>query len=193
MFEVVGPSLTLCLPEPRHADDLFALGRDPEVTRWFSWGPYETIDEPRAWIGDALSRRLRGDRLELVVERGGEAIGVTTLMEVSHRDRRAMVGTWFGREHWGTGVNTESKALILHLGFRVLGMERIGAYTEVAHDRSQRALEKLGFVREGVLRRWHRHPDGVHDVVVFGLLRDDWSSAVPVEVRGEPPAQFVVS
>ena len=192
MLEVIGPSLTLRLPAPEHVPGLFALASDPEVTRRFAWGPYETIDEPRAWIGDALSRRLSGDRLELVVEQRREAIGVTTLMEFSHRDRRAMVGTWFGHEYWGTGVNAESKALVLHLGFHALGMERIGAYTEVAHERSQRALEKLGFVREGVLRHWHRHPDGVHDVVVFGLLRDDWTSDVPVEVRGEPPATFVV-
>jgi ribosomal-protein-alanine N-acetyltransferase len=193
VFEVAGPSLTLCLPGPQHANALYALGRDPEVTRWFSWGPYVTVDEPRRWIGDALARRTSGDRLELVVEHRGEAIGVTTLMELSHRDRRAMVGTWFGQEYWGTGVNAESKALVLHLGFEVLGLERIGAYTEVNHQRSQRALEKLGFVREGVLRGWHRHPDGVHDVVVFGLLRADWRTDVPVDVRGEPPAAFVVS
>jgi len=193
VFEVIGPTLTLCLPGPQHANALYALGRDPEVTRWFSWGPYETVDEPRRWIGDALARRTSGDRLELVVEHRGEAIGVTTLMELSHRDRRAMVGTWFGHEYWGTGVNAESKALVLHLGFEVLGLERIGAYTEVNHERSQRALEKLGFVREGVLRAWHRHPDGVHDVVVFGLLRSDWRSDVEVEVRGEPPRAFVVS
>jgi ribosomal-protein-alanine N-acetyltransferase len=76
-----------------------------------------------------------------------------------------MVGTWFGHEHWGTGANAESKALVLHLAFEHLGLERVGAYTEVNHLRSQRALEKIGFAREGVLRGWHRHPDGVHDVV----------------------------
>jgi ribosomal-protein-alanine N-acetyltransferase len=192
MFEVVGPNLKLCVPGPEHANELYALGRDPEVTRWFSWGPYETVDEPRRWIGDAQQRRLSGDRLELVIEHRGDAVGVTTLMELSRRDRRAMVGTWFGREHWGTGANAESKALVLHLAFEVLGLERVGAYTEVHHERSQRALEKLGFVREGVLRRWHRHPDGVHDVVAFGLLREEWRSDLPVEVRGEPPAAFVV-
>ena len=113
-------------------------------------------------------------------------------MELSRRDRRAMVGTWLGREHWGTGVNAESKALVLHLAFATLGLERVGAYSEIRHERSQRALEKVGFAREGVLRAWHRHADGPHDVVVFGLLRGDWHGDVAVEVRGEPPAAFVV-
>jgi ribosomal-protein-alanine N-acetyltransferase len=193
VFEVTGPTLTLRLPGPEHVEALFALGTDPEVTRWFSWGPYESVDEPRAWVAGAEERRASGDRLELVIQRGEEVLGVTSLMELSRRDLRAMVGTWFGREYWGTGVNAESKALVLHLAFEVLGLERVGAYSEVNHVRSQRALEKIGFVREGVLREWHRHPDGAHDVVVFGLLRGEWRAGVVVSVSGSPPPDWVVT
>jgi ribosomal-protein-alanine N-acetyltransferase len=192
VLEVVGPTLTLRLPAPEHVPGLFALARDPEVTQWFSWGPYASEDEPRVWVEGAAARRGNGQILELVIERDGDPLGVTSLMEHSRRDRRAMIGTWLGREHWGTGANAETKALMFHLSFAVLGLERLGAYAEVDHQRSQRALEKLGFLREGVLRRWHRHADGLHDVVVFGLLRHDWHDDVPVEVRGEPPAAFVV-
>jgi len=190
VLEVVGRSLTLRVPEPAHAGGLFALASDPEVTRWLSWGPYRSEDEPRRWIEQAAARRDAGERLELVVQRGDEVLGMTGLMEISQRDRRAMVGTWLGREHWGTGVNAESKALILHLAFRTLGLHRVGAYSNVDHERSQRALERLGFRREGVLRGWHRHPDGFHDVVVFGLLAEEWEPAPGVEVRGELPAAF---
>jgi ribosomal-protein-alanine N-acetyltransferase len=190
VLEVSGPTLTLRLPGPEHVGGLFALGRDPEVTRWFSWGPYASEDEPRRWVQEAAQRRAAGERLELVVERGGEPLGVTTLMELARRDLRAMVGTWLGREHWGTGVNAEVKALALHLAFETIGLERVGAYADVDHVRSQRALEKLGFRREGVLRAWHRHAGVPHDVVVFGLLRGEWRSDVPVEVRGQPPPAF---
>jgi [ribosomal protein S5]-alanine N-acetyltransferase len=193
VLEVVGPSLTLRLPGPRHVPGLFALGSDPEVTRWFSWGPYASEDEPRAWVTEAERRRERGERLELVVERAGEPIGVTTLMELSRRDRRAMVGTWLGREHWGTGANAASKALVFQLAFATLGLERLGAYAEIGHLRSQRALTGVGFSREGVLRAWHRHPDGPHDVVVFGLLREEWRPQPGIEVRGAAPAAFVVA
>jgi ribosomal-protein-alanine N-acetyltransferase len=191
VLEVRGPTLTLRPPAPEHVPGLYAIARDPEVTRWFSWGPYASEDEPRRWVAAAAARREAGDRLELVVEREGVPLGVTTLMELAPRDRRAMVGTWLGREHWGTGVNAESKALILHLAFETLGLQRVGAYSEVRHERSQRALEKVGFRREGVLRAWHRHADGPHDVVIFGLLRDDWHSDVAVDVRGEPPAAWL--
>jgi ribosomal-protein-alanine N-acetyltransferase len=192
VLEVAGPNLTLRLPGPEHVQGLFALGSDPETTHWFSWGPYRSEDQPREWVAGAAARREAGELLELVIERGGEPLGVTTLMELNRRDRRAMVGTWLGREHWGTGVNAEAKALVLHLGFRVLDLARIGAYCDVPNVRSQRALEKLGFTREGVLRAWHRHADAPHDVVVYGLLREEWRSDVPVTVTGEPPAAFRV-
>jgi len=193
VLEVAGPSLTLRLPEARHVPALFALARDPEVTRRFAWGPYTSEDEPRAWVESAAGRRERGEALELVIERAGEPLGVTSLLELSRRDRRATTGTWLGREHWGTGANAESKALLFGLAFGALGLERLTALADTGHVRSQRALEGLGFQREGVLRAWHRHPDGAHDLVVYGLLRSEWTSDVAVEVRGEPPAAFVVA
>lgn len=192
MLEVVGPTLTLRLPAPEHVAGLFVLAADPEVTRRFAWGPYESEDEPRAWVRGAAARRESGQALELVIERGGEPLGVTSLLELSRRDRRATTGTWLGRAHWGTGANAESKALLFHLAFAGLGLERLTAYADTDHVRSQRALESLGFAREGVLRAWHRHPDGPHDLVVYGLLRGDWNSDVAVEVRGELPPAFVV-
>jgi ribosomal-protein-alanine N-acetyltransferase len=104
-----------------------------------------------------------------------------------------MVGTWLGRRHWGSGANAESKALILHLAFVVCGLERVGAYSNPENERSTRALEKLGFRHEGVLRAWHRHGDVRHDVNVFGLLREEWPGApFDVAVEGEPPARWLV-
>ena len=193
-FAVSGPTLTLRLPALTDAPALFALASDPEVTRFFSWGPYEREDEARAYLERLPAQRERGEHLDLAVCRGDELIGITGLSEISARDRRGMVGTWFGRAWWGTGVNAESKALVAHLAFRVLGWERLGAYTNITHERSQAALAALGFQREGVLRRWHRHVDAVHDVVIWSLLREDYEGSpladVAVDVRGEPPAAF---
>jgi len=190
VLEVVGPTLTLRVPEPADVPGLFALGQDPEVTRWFSWGPYRSEDEPRRWVAEAARRRNAGEQLEFVIHRADELLGVTSLVEFSPRDRRAMVGTWLGREYWGSGANADSKALILHLAFATLGLNRVGAYTNVAHSRSQHALERIGFQREGVLRAWHQHPDGLHDVVVFGLLSEHWTPTAGIEVRGELPPPF---
>jgi ribosomal-protein-alanine N-acetyltransferase len=194
--EVRGPSLTLRYATAADAPAMFALARDPEVTRFFAWG-YERESQAAEWIAGLPAKRAGGELLDfLIVHRERGPAGVTGLSELSRRDRRATVGTWLGREHWGTGVNAESKALVAALAFERLGLERLTAYTSTANPRSQAALRRAGFVREGVLRAFHRHPSGVHDVVVFGLLRADWEASalreVAVEIVGEPPPAFLV-
>jgi ribosomal-protein-alanine N-acetyltransferase len=196
-MELRGPHLTLRLPDPDDAPALLALASDPEVTRWFSWGPYTSVEEPLAWIAAQEAQREAGGHLDFVVhDREHGPIGVTGLAELSRRDRRAMVGTWFGRAHWGTGANAESKALVAHLAFELCGLERVGAYSNPENARSATALERIGFTREGTLRGWHRHGDRRLDVHVFGLLRAEWEDGPLHEVRiaaiGRPPAAWSV-
>lgn len=184
-MEVVGPDMTLRPPTEADAPALLELGSDPEVTAWFSWGPYTDIEQPLAYVAQARAQREAGTQIDLLVvdhERG--PLGITGLSEISSRDRRAIVGTWLGRAHWGTGANARSKALILHLAFRGLGLERVGAYADVRNARSQRALEKLGFRREGVLRAFHRHGDERKDVALYALLAEEWTPVEGVELRG---------
>jgi ribosomal-protein-alanine N-acetyltransferase len=197
-MELRGPHLTLQLPDPDDAPALLALASDPDVTQWFSWGPYTDAVQPRAWIAEQEAKRDDGAQLDFVVhDREHGPIGVTGLGELSVRDRRAMVGTWFGRDHWGTGANAESKALVAHLAFEICGLERIGAYSNPDNIRSARALERVGFAREGTLRGWHRHGDRQLDVHVFGMLRADWEDGPLREVRvtaiGRPAAVWIAS
>ena len=196
-MEVTGPTLTLRYAEAADAPRLFELASDPLVTQWFSWGPYAQIGQPEAYIAGLAAKRERGELLDfLIVHPEAGPIGVTGLSELAVRDRRATVGTWFGREWWGSGANRESKALIAALAFRHLGIERLTAWANTRNGRSQSALERVGFRREGVLRSWHRHGDERHDVVVFALLREQWEAStlaeVPARVTGTPPAAFRV-
>jgi ribosomal-protein-alanine N-acetyltransferase len=196
-MNVRGPNLALRLPVAEDAPALFALAADEEVTRFFSWR-YTSVDDAFAWIATLPGRRASGSALELIIDRVGEGpAGVIALHEPVTRDRRAVVGTWLGREHWGTGVNSEAKALLVALAFGPLGFERLGAYASPGNPRSQHALERIGFQREGLLRAYHRHGDVVHDVLVYALLQRDWPAtplhAVPVEFDGDPPDAFVVS
>ncbi len=192
---VSGPTLTLRYASPDDAARLFDLASDPAVTRFFSWGPYTDPRQPEAYIADLPAKRERGELLDfLVVHHEDGPIGVTGLSELSRRDRRATVGSWFGHRWWGSGANLESKALIAALAFEHLGMDRLTAWANTRNGRSQVALERVGFKREGVLRSWHRHGDRVHDVVVFGMIREGWVRSrlhgVPVAVEGTPPPAF---
>ena len=194
-----GPTLTLRLPEPEDAPALFALASDPDVTKWFSWGPYERVEQAEAYIARLPLQRESGQQLDLVVvhREHGLPIGVTGLSEFSLRDRRCIVGTWFGKAWWGTGANRESKAAMAHLAFEVLHMNRLGSYSNPENVRSTRALEGVGFTLEGVLRDWHRHGDRQLDVNIFGMLRRDWERhplhAVEISAEGDPPPTFLSS
>ena len=195
---LTGPTLRVRIPREEDAQALFREASDPDVTRWFSWGPYTSPAEARTYLKRLAPQRERGEHLDLVVEHlQAGPIGISGLSEFARRDRRAILGTWLGRAWWGTGTNRECKALMCRLAFAVLGLERVGAYANVEHERSQRALERIGFRREGVLRGYHRHRGRALDVVVFGLLREEWEggplAGVPVHVSGEPPPAFLVT
>lgn len=189
---VRGPHLSLRYAREDDAAALYELGRDPDVSRYFSWGPYTEPAEATAFIERMEKEREAGERLEfLIADERDQPIGITGLSEFSVRDRRAVVGTWLGRSHWGTGANAESKALILALGFRSLGLQRISAYAHPENLRSLRALERLGFMQEGVLVGWHLHHGQRRDVAILRLLREDWQAselaAATVDIDGEPP------
>jgi ribosomal-protein-alanine N-acetyltransferase len=194
---VRGPTLTLRYARLDDAPRLFELAKDPAVTRFFSWGPYTSLEQPEAYIAGLPAKRESGELLDfLIVHEEDGPIGVTGLSELSRRDRRATVGSWFGHRWWGSGANRESKALIAALAFGRLGMERLTAWANTRNGRSQVALERVGFRNEGVLRAWHRHGEAVHDVVVFGMLRQGWERSplarVPTEIEGTPPPAFFV-
>ncbi len=195
-LEVRGPHLRLRIPREQDAQRLFELASDAEVTRFFSWGPYEDQSEAAAWLETLPQRRADGIALELaIVDPDDWVIGIIAVLELSKRDRRAVVGIWLGQAYWGTGASAESEALLAHLVFEQLRMERLGAWVDVRNPRSQRAFERIGYVREGTLRAFHRHGDERRDLVAYSLLREEWQqselAAVDVQVRGAVPEAFV--
>ena len=195
---VRGPTFSLRYLVAGDAPALFQLAADPEVTRFFSWGPYREESEAVAFIERLADERLAGQRLELaIVDADDRPVGLTGYSDFSKRDRRATLGTWLGREHWGSGANNESKALILSLGFRHLHLNRVTALASPDNRRSLRALERIGFWTEGVLREYHVHDGIARDVAILRMLRDRFEKTdlarIPYELEGEPPVAFVTA
>src|SRR6266508_3523148 len=192
---VRGPELTLRYARPGDAPRLFELASDPQVTEFFSWGPYTTPSQAADYIANLARKRGDGSRLEFVIDhRADGVIGVTGLSEFSLRDRRAVVGTWHGRDWWGKGANRQSKALVLALAFAGLRLGRLTAWCGTDNGRSQTALERLGFGHEGVLRECHVHEGEPKDVICYSMLRGEWEQGElerePFEISGRIPSQF---
>ena len=194
-LSISGPTLTLRFATAADAEPLFAIGSDIETTKYLSWGPYTEVVQAERFIAGMQDQVDRGEELGFLVTRGDEVLGVTAFTEPRPRDRSVIIGTWLHRDHWGTGVNTESKALMAALAFRAMGVERLGVYAAVTNERSRGALSKVGFTEEGVLRHFHLHGDKWYDLMVGSILREEYPSGpladVPSEIAGDVPANWV--
>ena len=90
------------------------------------------------------------------------------------RDRRAELGYWLAHPAWGHGFATEAAQAAVDFGFRGLGLARVYAQVLAGNRASLGVLDKLGMVNEGVKRQHVSKARRLHDVVLYGLLRDEW-------------------
>jgi RimJ/RimL family protein N-acetyltransferase len=131
-----------------------------------------------ALVTNAIRAHWLGERVTWVQRdpATGVVIGMTSYHDVDPEHRSIAIGhTVLGRPWWRTGVNTESKLLLLERAFDVLGAERVFWYTDIRNERSQRAIARLGASRDGVLRRHRLRPDGSwRDSVMFAMTADEW-------------------
>ena len=132
----------------------------------------------RAWVQEILSRQARGTDLVFVVIHleTGRAVGSTRYMDIQPQHRGLEIGgTWYAREHQRTGVNTECKYLLLRHAFEVLGCIRVQLKTDSRNEPSQRAIERIGAAREGVLRNHMIMPDGhFRHSVYYSIVDSEW-------------------
>ncbi|MFB7372007.1 GNAT family N-acetyltransferase [Streptomyces sp. NPDC056222] len=175
-FVLSGPCVRLEPLSLEHAEGLWSVG-DDEV---FAKLPYDrppTVDAMREWIRAALSREALRLPFAVLVDR--QVAGTTSYWYPDPVRRQVEIGsTWLGRAWWGAGINREAKRLLLDHAFTGLGCDKVMFRTDPENIRSQQALERLGAVRDGVVRRDWPRPDGTwRDSIYYSLLRDEWDSA----------------
>ncbi|HEX6499530.1 MAG TPA: bifunctional pyridoxamine 5'-phosphate oxidase family protein/GNAT family N-acetyltransferase [Micromonosporaceae bacterium] len=161
-----------------HVDELFTAVDDDEVHRWLSHRRPTDREAMAAIVRDALDAAHRGERVPWVQRDAhtGRIVGTTSYCAINERKRGLEIGyTMIGKRWWRTAVNTESKLLLLRRAFDDLGAVRVEWRTDIRNERSQRAIERLGAVREGVLRKHQPRSDGSwRDTVVYSMTCDEW-------------------
>lgn len=172
-----GRYLTLEPIEARHAPGIFKAMQDEEVCRYLFWAPPTRIEETLTLIREAQALTAKGIVVTFaqVWNETGEAIGSTRLLDIRPADRQVEIGsTFLTRPYWRTPANTESKLLLLTHCFEKLGCVRVALKTDGRNVRSQQAIERLGAVREGTLRK-HMNVRGYQrDTVYFSILDTEW-------------------
>lgn len=170
-----------------HAKDLAdAIPPGDDVFRWTNTAP-RTEAEMRAWILARQAPRPGCRNLPFAHRdvRTGRLAGSTSVFDWSEKDECAEIGhTWIAAPWRRSGVNTEAKLLMMAHCFEVLRVRRVQLVTDLRNERSQRAIERLGAVREGVLRMHRRNLEGgLRDSVYYSVVEPEWP-AVKARLEG---------
>jgi [ribosomal protein S5]-alanine N-acetyltransferase len=150
---------------------------DPRVARFLVQvpSPYPVV-LARRWIAARVEWWPQQRGVTFAIARRdtpAQLIGTTSLRR-SASSRRAELGYWLTWQTWGNGYATEACRAVVDFGFARLNLARIHAQVIAGNTASCRVLDKLGMVCEGVLRSHVRKDGARHDLVLYGLLRDEW-------------------
>lgn len=155
---------------------LFAVFGDPEVTRYWGFGTLPDLPAAAALLDDIHNQFRAGTLFQWGVESGGRVVGTCTLAALDTANRRAELGFALGRKYQGRGHIAAALPAVLGFAFGRLGLHRVFADCDPRNAPSIRALERLGFRREGVLREHYLVTGEPQDAVVYGLLRSEWTA-----------------
>lgn len=164
---------------PGDLQDFFALYADPPVMRYWSFPAWTHVDQARERFEGALAAHDPTRLLCWAVADGDSdrLVGGITLFAIHPEQRRAEIGYALHSSQWGRGHARNALRAVLDHAFGPLGLRRVEADIDPRNAASCRVVERLGFVREGVLReRWSVGGE-LQDSALYGLLARDWVAA----------------
>jgi RimJ/RimL family protein N-acetyltransferase len=157
-------------------DQLSRFSTDPEMASEFEWTGFKDPNAARRrWEQDGWLAQA-GDDIALAVDHNGSFAGMVNWRDRSHPPGG---GHWFEigivlwPDHRGQGVGTAAQRQLVRYLFDHTPAQRLEARTEVTNTAEQHALEKVGFQREGVIRRTHFRAGQWRDGFIYGLLREE--------------------
>lgn len=163
-----------------HVPDLTIAGQDKRIWRFMRYGDILSEEQMHRWVRSLLDAQTYGTDLPFAVFHleSRHAIGVTRYLNISLQNRAIEIGgTWYATAYQRTAVNTECKYLLLFHAFETLACIRVQLKTDARNQVSQRALERIGAVKEGLLRKHIILPDGyIRDSIFYSIIDSEWPS-----------------
>jgi N-acetyltransferase len=159
-----------------HAEGLWEAAQAPEIWAWLAdLNRRERFDQ---WLRLTEEEAAAGREGPFAIRTVGDGriVGSSRFLHVRPADRALEVGwTWFEPSVWRSGVNVETKLLMLGHAFETLGSLRVELKTDARNERSRAAMEALPAQFEGVMRKHMTVPDvGVRDSAYFSIIDDEW-------------------
>lgn len=157
-------------------DAVFEMESDPVAMRYWSKPPMREVAEAVASVQRAKTYFPSRSALRWSIARPADdwMIGHASLFEFNEQSGRADIGYGLAQRHWGQGYMHEALSAIVSYAFGPLGLRRLEADADPRNAPSCRALERLGFTREGFLRERWQVGEEISDTAFFGLLAREW-------------------
>ena len=161
-----------------HIPALTEIGVGQPFWDFMVYGYMNSAEDMGNWVREILSRAEKGTDVPFAAIHlaSGRVAGATRYMNIMPKDRGLEIGgTWYGVEYQRTVVNTECKYLLLCHAFETLECIRVQLKTDLRNERSQKAIERIGAVKEGVLRNHMILPNGrIRHSVFYSILDSEW-------------------
>jgi RimJ/RimL family protein N-acetyltransferase len=161
-----------------HEPGLIEAAADPDMFAWMPVDMASSRDALHEWLVSTLAAAREGSTVPfaIVAADSDRVLGSTRFLELRFEHLRAEIGwTWVARSAWSTGVNVETKLLLLEHAFERVGLRRVEFKTDARNDRSRGALLALGATFEGVLRKHMVIRDGgARDSAYYSVIDDEW-------------------
>jgi ribosomal-protein-alanine N-acetyltransferase len=154
---------------------LLEMNSNAEVTALLPYATWNCLADGRAWYERTRGIEATGTALQfvLVSKSTNLAIGTCLLFRLEASSSRAELGYALGRQYWGQGLMREALTELLSAAFGSMGLRRIEAEVNTRNTASARLLGRLGFTKEGLLRKRWVVKGHAEDVEVFGLLQGE--------------------
>ena len=170
--------LTIRLVERPDLPALLAINSNDTVTRFLPYESWKDMADAEAWHSRAEARHAAGEAVQFVIahRESGRVIGACLLFHFEEASARAEVGYVLGQEYWGAGYMFEAMKALVAFAFEQMNLRRLEAELDPRNVASARLLERLGFLREGLLRQRWAMKGEITDSSLYGLLRAEWQA-----------------
>lgn len=148
----------------------------PEIRQNLMFDYPISLAKTRRWFQNSLLDASRV-HFSILDAENGKVIGMTGLLDIDHRHRRAQFYVTIGEmEYWGRGIADEVIRIVLQYGFVEMNLNKIYLYTLDGNARARSVYERNGFVEEGILRQHHFCVGRFQDLHHYSILREEWRS-----------------
>jgi len=160
----------------QHLIDLYNLFSDENVIRFYNLSRYTDLSDGQKFIDWYRNRFKDGLAIRWGIALKGKTDIIGTAGFNSYTPlHRANIGYDLQKAHWNNGYITEALEAIIDYGFSSIEINRIEAEVMQGNVSSERVLEKLGFVKEGVLRNWMFWDNHYYDMTMYSLLKNEYN------------------